>query len=134
MAQARPQHPRAHAALALSCLLAALMAAGLAGDQVILPLLDDAVELQAGGTRTMVEPQTRRMDLNQLNADWHNAYSSFIIDLSNQLQSAKTDAERLHLVAGLKDKLGVPPVLPMPTPITPVAASGTILHGEPSGE
>ena len=112
----------------------ALLQVGLAGDQVIMPLLDDAVELQAGGTRTTVEPQARRLDLNQLNADWHNAYSGFIIDLSNRLQAASSDAERLKLMAGLKDKLGVPPVPPTPTPITPVAASGTILHGEPSGE
>jgi hypothetical protein len=112
----------------------ALLASGLAGDQVIMPLLDDAVELQAGGTRTMVAPQARRLDLNQLNADWHNAYSSFIIDLSNRLQAAPTDEERLQLMAGLKDKLGVHPHPPQPTPITPVAATGTILHGEPSGE
>jgi metallo-beta-lactamase family protein len=112
----------------------ALIQSGLGGDQVIMPLLDDAVELQAGGTRTVVEPQERRIDLNQLNADWHNAYSSFIIDLSNRLQAAPSDAERLKLMAGLKDKLGVPPVIPVPTPVTPVAASGTILHGEPSGE
>jgi metallo-beta-lactamase family protein len=112
----------------------ALLAQGLAGDQVILPLLDDAVELQAGGGRTLVQPEPRRMDLNQLNADWHNAYSSFIIDLSNRLQAAPTDAARLELMAGLKTKLGVPPVIPTPTPITPVAATGTILHGEPSGE
>jgi len=110
----------------------ALLASGIAGDQVILPLLDDAVELQAGGVRTVVEPQARRMDLNQINADWHNAYSSFIIDLSNRLQSAKTDAERMNLMVGLKDKLGVPPVIPNPTPITPVKATGTIVHGEAS--
>lgn len=112
----------------------ALLASGVAGDQVIMPLLDDAVELQAGGVRTLVEPQARRMDLSELNADWHNAYSSFIIDLSNRLQSAPTDAERVRLMLGLKEKLGVPPVIPQPTPITPVAATGTILHGEPSGE
>lgn len=112
----------------------ALLATGIAGDQVILPLLDDAVELQAGGTRTVVEPQARRMDLNQLNADWHNAYASFIIDLSHRLWTAPSDAARLELMASLKDKLGVPPVVPPPTPITPVAATGTILHGEPGGE
>jgi hypothetical protein len=37
-------------------------------------------------------------------------------------------------MSGLKDKLGVAPVIPVPTPITPVAASGTVIHGEPSGE
>jgi metallo-beta-lactamase family protein len=112
----------------------ALLASGIAGDQVILPLLDDAVELQAGGKRTLVEPQARRIDLNQLNADWHNAYASFVLDLGNRLQAAPTDAARLALMATLKDKLGVPPLVPQPTPITPVAATGTIIHGEPSGE
>jgi metallo-beta-lactamase family protein len=112
----------------------ALLASGIAGDQVILPLLDDAVELQAGGKRTVLEPQTRRIDLNQLNADWHNAYASFLIDLGNRLQAAPTDTARLQLMATLKDRLGVPPVIPPQTPLTPVAASGTIIHGEPSGE
>ncbi|MEP7240329.1 MAG: MBL fold metallo-hydrolase [Devosia sp.] len=117
-----------------TALRAALLASGVAGDQVIMPQLDDAVELRAGGARAMLQPETRRMDLNQLNADWHNAYSSFIIDLSNRLQSATSDSDRLRLMAQLKDKLGVPPVMPQPTPITPIAASGTVLHGEPSGE
>ncbi|RYE08350.1 MAG: MBL fold metallo-hydrolase [Hyphomicrobiales bacterium] len=112
----------------------ALLNTGIAGDQVILPLLDDAVELRAGGVQAVVPPATRRLDLNQINADWHNAYSSFIIDLSNRLQSAANDEDRLALMAGLKQKLGVPPVIPVPTPITPVAASGTVIHGEPGGE
>ncbi|MBN9304921.1 MAG: MBL fold metallo-hydrolase [Devosia sp. 67-54] len=110
----------------------ALLATGIAGDQVIMPLLDDAVELQAGGGRTLVEPQARRMDLNQINADWYNAYSSFMIDLSNRLQHAPTDAARMNLLVGLKDKLGVPPVVPAPTPVTPVKATGTIVHEEAS--
>jgi hypothetical protein len=38
------------------------------------------------------------------------------------------------VMAGLKNTLGVPPVVPTPTPVTPVAATGTIIHGEPSGE
>jgi metallo-beta-lactamase family protein len=112
----------------------ALLATGIAGDQVILPLLDDAVELRAGGVEAVVKPAQRRIDLNQINADWHNAYSSFIIDLSSRLQAAPSDAERLRIMAQLKDKLGVPPVMPVPTPITPVAATGTVIHGEPSGE
>ncbi len=110
----------------------ALLKTGIGSDQVILPLLDDQVDLQAGGGRTMLQPEARRMDLNQLNADWHNAYSSFVLDLSNRLHAAGSDAERLKLMAGLKDKLGVPPVMPQPTPVTPVAASGTVIHEEAS--
>ncbi|HEX4297983.1 MAG TPA: hypothetical protein VHZ56_08155, partial [Devosia sp.] len=112
----------------------ALVASGIAGDQVILPLLDDRVDLKAGGVQAMTPPPARRIDMNQLNADWYNAYSSFVLDLSNRLKTASTDAERLRLMAELKDKLGVPPVVPVPTPVTPVAATGTILHGEPGGE
>jgi metallo-beta-lactamase family protein len=111
-----------------------LLDSGSAGDQVILPLLDDAVDLRAGGVQALVKPAERRIDLNQINADWHNAYSSFIIDLSARLQNAPSDQERLRIMAGLKDKLGVAPVMPIPTPITPVAATGTVIHGEPSGE
>jgi metallo-beta-lactamase family protein len=111
-----------------------LLDTGIAGDQVILPLLDDAVDLRAGGIEAIVKPATRRMDLNQINADWHNAYSSFIIDLSMRLHSARNDEERLRIMGGLKEKLGVAPVIPVPTPITPVAATGTVIHGEPSGE
>ena len=81
-----------------------------------------------------MKPAARRIDLNQINADWHNAYSSFIIDLSARLHNAASDAERLRLMAELKETLGVPPVVPVPTPVTPIAASGTIIHGEPSGE
>jgi len=117
-----------------AALRAALMATGIAGDQIILPLLDDAVELQSGGARATIEPQARRLDLNQINADWHNAYASFVLDLSQRLQTASSDAERLKLMASLKDKLGVPPRTPNPSPITPVAATGTVLHGELSGE
>ena len=112
----------------------ALLDSGIAGDQVILPLLDDAVELRAGGVEALVKPAARRIDLDQINADWHNAYASFILDLSARLQAAPTDHDRLRIMAGLKDKLGVPPVMPVPTPITPVAATGTVIHGEPSGE
>jgi metallo-beta-lactamase family protein len=101
----------------------ALLAGGIAGDQVILPLLDDAVELRAGGIETLVAPPSRRIDLTQINADWYNAYASFILDLSSRLQAAGSDRERLELMAGLKEKLGVPPVIPVPTPVTPVAAS-----------
>ena len=107
---------------------------GLGGDQVILPLLDDAVALRAGGVEALVAPPSRRIDLGQINADWHNAYASFIIDLGNRLQAAGSDRERLELMVGLKHKLGVPDIVPVPTPITPVAASGTVIHAEPAGE
>ncbi len=117
-----------------TALRAALMAIGLAGDQIIMPQLDDQVELRSNGIAGIKSVEVPRIDMNQISADWHNAYASFVIDLSHQLQTAPSDTERLRIMAKLKASLGIPPPPLVPTPITPVAASGTILHGEPSGE
>ena len=106
---------------------------GLASDQVILPLLDDFFELSASGITAATKPAQRRVDLTQVTADWHNAYASFIIDLSQQLQNAPDDAWRRAVMDSLKATLsGTGPVAP---PLTLKTQAGpTVLHGEPSGE
>ncbi|WP_417309108.1 MBL fold metallo-hydrolase [Devosia sp.] len=92
---------------------------GLGGDQVLMPLLDDSFELKAEGVSDKTQPKSRRVDLNQVASDWHNGYSSFIIDLSNQLQGADDDARRLEIVEALKARLAelgpVAPPLPRKT-------------------
>ncbi len=106
---------------------------GLGSDQVILPLLDDYFELRAEGIAAAAAPPQRRVDLTQVTSDWHNAYASFIIDLSQQLQNAPDDAWRRAVMESLKATLaGTGPVaapLPMKTQAGPVA-----VHGEPGGE
>ncbi len=106
---------------------------GLGSDQVILPLLDDYFELQAEGIAAAAQPAQRRVDLTQVTSDWHNAYASFIIDLSQQLQNAPDDAWRRAVMESLKATLSgtgpVAPPLPMKTQAGPVA-----VHGEPGGE
>ena len=106
---------------------------GLAGDQVIMPLLDDAFELRANGVGSVKPPSGRRVDLTQVASDWHNAYASFIIDLSHQLQSAPTDARRIELMSRLRGALAAegPVTPPLPLKTQP---GNTVLHGEPSGE
>ena len=71
---------------------------GLAADQVITPLLDDAFELRAEGIGAVERPTERRVDMTQIASDWHNAYASFIIDLSHQLQNAPNDAWRIAVM------------------------------------
>jgi len=106
---------------------------GLSADQVILPLLDDFFELRAEGIAAATHPAERRVDLTQVTSDWHNAYASFIIDLSHQLQNAPDDAWRRAVMDSLKATLaGTGPVTP-PLPIK-TQAGPTVLHGEPSGE
>jgi metallo-beta-lactamase family protein len=93
---------------------------GLGGDQVVLPQLDDAFELRAEGVAGIERPAQRRIDPAQMSSDWHNAYASFIIDLSQRLQEADDDATRLKLVTALQSELAAADV-----------AQG---HTEPGGE
>jgi metallo-beta-lactamase family protein len=107
---------------------------GLGSDQVIAPLLDDAFELRAEGIAGVERPAERRVDLTQVTSDWHNAYASFIIDLSHQLQSANDDKRRIAIMDALKATLGsTGPVTP-PLPMKTQAGDAPVLHGEPSGE
>lgn len=107
---------------------------GLASDQVLMPLLDDAFELRAEGIAGVERPAERRVDMTQITADWHNAYASFIIDLSHQLQDAPSDAWRIAVMDSLKATLaGTGPVTP-PLPMKTQAGNAPVVHGEPSGE
>ena len=106
---------------------------GLASDQVIAPQLDDAFELRAEGIAGREPAAAPRIDMSQITSDWHNAYASFIIDLSHQLNNAPDDSWRNAVMQSLKATLsGTGPVaapLPMKTQAGP-----TVLHGETSGE
>ncbi|MCR6656489.1 MAG: MBL fold metallo-hydrolase [Opitutus sp.] len=99
---------------------------GLSGDQVIIPMLDDAFELRPSGVAGVSKPAQPRIDPIQITSDWHNAYASFIIDLSHQLQNATNDRERLELMAILQSKLrgtGVSSAAPA-RPIPPAGSTG----------
>lgn len=92
----------------------ALIKAGLGGDQVILPELDDMFELQAAGLGAKASPERRRIDPAQFNLDWHNAFSDFSIRLSQKLQRSPTDAERLALMQKLRRVLAEEETGPVP--------------------
>lgn len=104
-------------------LRAALMGIGIAGDQVILPQLDDYFELTAAGIAAARATTVPRIDPAQVHSDWHNAFSDFTIRLSQRLQ-AGSDAEKLALMRALQAELtslGAPPSPPpRPSAITPV--------------
>ncbi|WP_137150311.1 MBL fold metallo-hydrolase [Devosia sp. FKR38] len=104
-------------------LRAALMGIGIAGDQVILPQLDDYFELTAAGIAAARATTAPRIDPAQVHSDWHNAFSDFTIRLSQRLQ-AGSDADKLKLMRALQAELtslGAPPSPPpRPSAITPV--------------
>jgi metallo-beta-lactamase family protein len=110
----------------------------LGGDQVIIPMLDDQFDLRAEGVAGVVKAAAPRIDINQVTSDWHNAYAQLVIELSNRLQGASTDADRLAIINGLKAELGGDavrrqPIVTQPGVVVPVGA-GAVLHGEPGGE
>jgi metallo-beta-lactamase family protein len=108
---------------------------GLASDQVLTPLLDDAFDLRADGVAGVERPAERRVDMTQITADWHNAYASFIIDLSHQLQDAPNDAWRIAVMDSLKATLAGTGPVTAPLPMKTQAGNApSVLHGEPSGE
>ena len=104
-------------------LRAAILGTGIAGDQVILPQLDDYFELTAAGIAAAKATTAPRIDPAQVHSDWHNAFSDFTIRLSQRLQSG-SDAEKLALMRALQAELtalGAPPSPPpRPSAITPV--------------
>ncbi|WP_224704601.1 MBL fold metallo-hydrolase RNA specificity domain-containing protein [Devosia aquimaris] len=104
-------------------LRAAILGIGIAGDQVILPQLDDYFELTAAGIAAAKATTAPRIDPAQVHSDWHNAFSDFTIRLSQRLQSG-SDAEKLALMRALQAELtalGAPPSPPpRPSAITPV--------------
>lgn len=106
-----------------TALRAALMATGIGGDQIVLPQLDDYFELTAAGITAAKAPASRRVDLRQLPADWHNAFSDFTIRLSQRLHDLP-DSQKLALMQSLQGKLSElgaePSPPPVPTPVTPV--------------
>ncbi len=111
-----------------NALRSALMAEGkLAGDQVILPQLDDYFELTVSGISAARAPAARRVDLKQMPSDWHNAFSDFTIRLSQRLHELP-DAEKLALMQALQGRLSELGAEPSPkgrrTPVTPVETAG----------
>lgn len=83
----------------------ALVSAGLGGDQVVMPQLDDQFELRASGIVDVTHAKTHRIDTRQFSRDWHNEFSDFTIRLSQKLHAAKTDRERLELMQELQKAL-----------------------------
>ena len=123
---------------------AALKAALLAdhdfsSDQVILPLLDDAVDLLVTGVAGIRRAAVPRADPQQMQSDWNNAYQALLVDLEEKLRAAPSDAARLALMRDVRAHLAPTGILTTPAPAnggtTAVRPSdaGT-LHGEPSGE
>jgi len=111
----------------------------LSGDQVVMPQLDDAVDLLSTGVAGVRRPTAPRVDTNQLSSDWNNAYQALLVDLEEGLRAAPSDEARLALMQKVRSGLAPTGVLSAPPPskgvatdAVPMAASAPM--GEVEGE
>ncbi|MCF1744031.1 MBL fold metallo-hydrolase RNA specificity domain-containing protein [Paradevosia shaoguanensis] len=114
-----------------AALRAALVTSGIGGDQVVMPMLDDAFELRASGVASVSRPEVQRIDPAQLAVDWHMAYAQFLIQLGDVIKGADSDTRRLAVMTSLQRQLNALNA-PVTTPVMP-AVTETV-HAEPSGE
>jgi metallo-beta-lactamase family protein len=123
-----------------AALRAALIADGdFSGDQVVLPLLDDAVDLLSTGVAGVRRPAVPRTDLKQLSSDWNNSYQALLVDLEEKLRAAPSDAARLALMQQVRGTLAPTGILSQPLANKGVATDvkrvdPVLSGGEPSGE
>jgi len=80
---------------ALSALREGLVAEGVPPERVIVPQLDDAVDLLDGGGELEMRPVPHRLPPESLHCrDWHNDLAEFSLDLRERLESAADDKAR----------------------------------------
>ena len=114
-----------------AALRAALVTSGIGGDQVVLPMLDDAFELRASGVAGVTRPEVQRIDPAQLHTDWHMAYAQFLIGLGDIIKGADSDVRRLAVMNALQKQLNTLNA-PVTTPVMPTVTE--TVHAEPGGE
>jgi metallo-beta-lactamase family protein len=80
---------------ALSALREGLVAEGVSPERIIVPQLDDAVDLLDGGSELAMRPVPHRLAPESLRGrDWHNDLAEFSLDLRERLESAADDKAR----------------------------------------
>jgi len=79
----------------LEALRAALEKEGVPGERIIVPQLDDVVDLLAGESRVQFRPVPHRLSRESLRGrDWHNELAEFSLNLRDLLDRAADDKAR----------------------------------------
>jgi metallo-beta-lactamase family protein len=94
---------------ALAALRDGLIASGVPAERVIIPQLDDVVDLAAGESRVQFRPVPHRLPQESLRGpDWHNDLAEFSLDLRDRIEQAADDKARAvilrRVMRALEDK------------------------------
>src|SRR5690606_12088217 len=80
---------------ALNTLRDGLAATGVPAERIIIPQLDDVVDLAAGESKVDFRPVPHRLPRESLRGrDWHNELAAFSLDLRDRLDKAADDKAR----------------------------------------
>ena len=91
---------------ALASLKDGLVKIGCAAERVLIPRLDDRVQLADGDAAPRPKPAEHRLPVEAVGKpDWHNAYAALMLDLQHRLHELGDDAARGKLLAKLRGLL-----------------------------
>jgi len=80
---------------ALDALRDGLVASGVPAERIVIPQLDDVVDLSAGESKVAFRPMPHRLSAESVREpDWHNDLAAFSLDLRDRLDKAADDKAR----------------------------------------
>jgi metallo-beta-lactamase family protein len=72
-----------------------LAATGVPAERIVIPQLDDVVDLSAGESKVQFRPMPHRLPQESLRGpDWHNDLAAFSLSLRERLEQAADDKAR----------------------------------------
>ena len=94
---------------ALTSLKDGLVAIGCPAARVVIPRLDDRIQLADGDDEPRLKPTTHRLPPELVGRpDWHNAYAALVLDLQHKLHELGDSEKRNRLLARLRTALDEP--------------------------
>jgi metallo-beta-lactamase family protein len=82
-----------------------LVAAGFDAARIAQPAMDEGFELAPAAAAQVAAAPARIAPAAAAETDWHNARAALLLDLDQRLQSARDDAERERILAGVATAL-----------------------------
>jgi metallo-beta-lactamase family protein len=85
-----------------------LTAAGLPGDRILIPAMDEGFVLEHGGAKPISVSKRRIAPDAAARADWHNARAQLLMTLNQRLEAAPDDRARERIITQLAAALRTP--------------------------